>query len=298
MRAISINLLALRIWLRFKSKLDKPDAEDFTGDNARNNFDFFLALLNEIVSSTRLVLVLDEFEMLYSRLGPVKANEIVAYLRAQTVTYTWMALALVGLSDLDDLRLSYNSSLLGWEGIRVSFLDEGQVKNVLTNPPQDPDFPLDYTPEALQTIATLTDGQPYLVQVIGDRLVQRYNHIVFTEHKEHSSVFDLNDVQAVLEDPGFYSTADAYFEGVWGQAARGQPGEIVLLKALARNRDGLDKAALQASIDLDGTSFTHAIESLKRHDVLLYHKNDYISYAVPLMCRWVRKTCLDDTSRK
>jgi tetratricopeptide (TPR) repeat protein len=208
------QLLSSRIWLRFKNQLDKPKAEDFLGDNACTNFDFFLALLNEVIGNIRLVLVLDEFEMLYNRFGVAQANEIIAYLRAQTVTYTWLALALVGLSDLDDLRLSYNSSILGWEGIRVSFLDVEQVKNVLANPSQDPDFPLDYTSEALNTIATFTSGQPYLVQVLGDRLVQRYNRIVFTEQQEHSGVFDVSDVQAVLEDPSFYSTAAAYFDGV------------------------------------------------------------------------------------
>jgi hypothetical protein len=165
------------------------------------------------------------------------------------------------------------------------------VKNVLTNPSLDLDFPLDYTQEAQQSIASLTNGQPYLVQVIGDRLVQRYNRIVFTEQKGHSGVFDVNDVQAVLEDPSFYSTASAYFEGVWGQAVRGHRGEVRLLKALAGHEDGMEGTVLQATTRLDATDFTYALEALKRHDVLCV-RNNRIYYSVPLMNRWVRDTNL------
>jgi tetratricopeptide (TPR) repeat protein len=287
------QLLASRIWICFKDKLDKPDARDFTGKNARNNFDFFLMLLDSFIENRTLVIILDEFEMLYRRLGIALAEDIIAFLRGQTVTHAWMALALVGLSDLDDMSLSYNSSLLGWESIRVSFLDEEQVTNVLANPPQDPNFPLAYTPEALQTIATITYGQPYLVQVIGDRLVQRYNRIMFVEHKEHTGTFDIEDVEAVLKDPGFYSTASAYFEGVWGQAERGLSGEVTLLKELAQHIDGLAINTLQSILQLDPGTFTASFEALERHDVLRREDNR-VRFAVPLMSRWIQDTRLYD----
>jgi len=126
----------------------------------------------------------------------------------------------VGLNDLDDLRRSYSNPLLGWEPIHVSFLDATQVANILANPLNYHDFPLDYAPEALDKIATLTNGQPYLVQVIGDLLVQHYNRVVFTKHQEHGAVFDVADIQTVVDDPKFYDTAAAYFEGVWNQVTR------------------------------------------------------------------------------
>jgi tetratricopeptide (TPR) repeat protein len=282
--------LAFRFWQRFKENLDKPEKADFDGDNARVKFDSFLAILNEYIQSGRCVLVLDEFEALYKRLGPLKADETIKYLRAQIVTYAWLALALVGLSDLNDLRLSYNSSLLGWVGIRVGFLDHEQVKMILANPPQAPDFPLDFTPEALEFIAMHTNGQPYLVQVIGDQLVQRYNQMVFVEQREHSGIFNEEDVQEILKDPDFYSTAAAYFDGVWEQATKGQPGEVTLLRVLAKNTDGMDESTLREVADLDETIFMKSLQALIHHDVLC-NKNGRVHYTVPLMYRWVQNMC-------
>jgi hypothetical protein len=261
-----------------------------------------------------VLIILDEFEMLYRYLGYAVANEVIDYLRAQTVTHSWLALALVGLSDLYDLSLSYSSSLLGWKSIRVSFLEREQVENILVNPPKDLDFPLDYTSAALQMISTCTNGQPYLVQVIGDYLVQRYNHITFTERRDHSGVFDVPDIETILEDPDFYTTATAYFNGVWGQAKRGFPGEVVLLKALAMHEDGIDEDSLRTVSELDEQSFNEAFNALRRHDILwckdrdgnacnelanslkypnilcCKNENNHICFAVPLMHRWVNKT--------
>ncbi len=288
--------LAFRFWQRFKENLDKPEKADFDGDNARVKFDSFLAILNESIQSSRCVLILDEFEYLYKQLGPLKADETIKYLRAQIVTYAWLALALVGLSDLNDLRLSYNSSLLGWVGIRVGFLNHEQVKTILANPPQAPDFPLDFTPEALELIAMHTNGQPYLVQVIGDQLVQRYNQMVFVEQREHSGIFNEEDVQEILKDPDFYSTAAAYFDGVWEQATKGQPGEVTLLRMLAKNTDGMDEPNLREVADLDETIFMKSLQALIHHDVLC-NKNGRVHYTVPLMYRWVQNMCPKESSQ-
>ena len=301
-------LLSSEIWLRFRNQLIQPYAENFSGDNVRIHFNIFLKLLDEKIENSRIILLLDEFEYIYNRLDSIKANQVIAYLRGRTVTYSWLALALIGLSDLDDLSLSYGSSVLGWESIRISFLDAEQVKYVLANPPQDPDFPLDYTLEALESIVTHTNGQPYLVQVIGDRLVQRYNRIVFTEQRKHSGRFDVSDVEAVLADPGFYDTAAAYFDGVWGQATRGQPGELRLLKVLAENEAGLNKITLRSLVHLDNSIFEQALKALCRHEVLCskdnphcHHdlgdlKKDNVHYAVPLMRYWVQNTHLKELS--
>jgi tetratricopeptide (TPR) repeat protein len=288
-------LLASRIWLRFRNILERPQESEFAGMSAGTQFILFMEMLNEVVGNTRLVLVLDEFEWLYRKLGAEVAHEIIRDLRNQTQTYSWLALALVGLSDLDDLRLSYDSALLGWESIRVSFLEAPLVASVLANPPNNPDFPLDYAPEALERIASLTYGQPYLVQVIGDLLVQRYNQFVFTEQRTHNGIFSVLDVQAVVDDPGFYDMAAAYFRGIWGQAGNGQPGEQAILRVLASHKDGLSEAVLAAAVALDAAAFRIARDALKRHEVIMKASNRW-QYTVPLMRQWVKKIQLKTTS--
>jgi hypothetical protein len=281
--------IADQFWLLRDQDLKEPNVDQFVGASSRTALNRFLARLDRVIRPSRVVLVIDEFEVLYRRLGPQHAADVIAFLRAKTQAYQWMALALVGLSDLDDLRRSYGSPLLGWETIRVSFLDSGQVANVLTDLPNAPDFPLDYTLEALESIATLTNGQPYLVQVIGDLLVQRYNRLVFTERHGHSGVFDIADVHAVLDDPIFYVTAAAYFEGVWGQATGGQPGEVAILVGLSDYKHGLGEARLRVQAQLSDLVFAQSIDALIRHDILA-RQNQRITYTVPLMRRWVQDT--------
>lgn len=292
------QLLASRLWLIFRPALERPNPKDFTGGQARSNFDLLLLLIDRIIGNGSLVIILDEFENLYRQLGNEQANTTIAFLRNQTTSHNWLALALVGLSDLDDMRLSYQAPLLGWANLHIGFLDKDQTKNILANPSQNPDFPLTYSEEALNRLADETFGQPYLMQVIGDRLVQRFNRIVFRQHKEHSGKFEIEDVEAVLNDPEFFDTAAAYFDGVWGQALRGQQGEIALLKALALSNTSLSKEYLQTTTGLQPALFTIALETLKRHDVVIDpNKNQngdhkQVKYAVPLMQRWVQKTQL------
>jgi hypothetical protein len=50
--------------------------------------------------------------------------------------------------------------------IKVGFMKAGATHQILANPSIE-DFPLDYTPEALDKIYALTHGQPYLVQLVG-----------------------------------------------------------------------------------------------------------------------------------
>ena len=288
--------IALRLWRLVKGELKMPEMNEYVKGHARIRFDVFLADFNEKRAGMRVVLVMDEFELLYRRMGSKQAEEIIGHLRTQTQVYHWLALALVGLSDLEDLSLSYQSALLGWEPIAVSFLDASEVAKVLTNPAGDPDFPLDYSQEALNEIFTITNGQPYLVQVIGDLLVQHYNRVVFTEQREHGPIFNPADVHAVVNNPHFYATAAAYFQGVWGQATKGQPGEGQILKALAVSKNGLTEAELQSAAQIEGNTFIYARDSLKRHAVICPLDGRW-HYTVPLMQRWVQENCLTTKPR-
>jgi len=289
-------ILAEKLWLYVQDRMREPNMKQFTRVHARVAFTRFLTKFHQVAKEKQVILVLDEFELLHKAMGIPATYEAIEYLRQLTrdLGFDWLTLALVGLNDLDDLEDSYGNALLGWTAIHVSFLTPAQVATVLANPPNDPDFPLNYTSEALTMIATLTNGQPYLVQIIGDLLVQHYNYIVFTQQREHSGVFDVADVEAVIDDVKFYATAASYFQGVWAQVLRGQPEELVLLKTLAQYEGGMEDSALQNEVHLDERVLIESISVLKRHDILS-SKENLIRYAVPLMRFWVKNILLRDT---
>ena len=148
------------------------------------------------------------------------------------------------------------------------------------------EFPLDYTSEALDKIYTLTAGQPYLVQLVGFQLVRLYNDSVFVSEagtkfqqgRPRDPVFTVQDVEAVINDPEFFKRGRYYFDGVWGQAARGASEQQAILKALEPHPEGLSIEELSTQLDeivgathvspLQEETLQEALKTLTRHDVI------------------------------
>lgn len=262
---------------------DPPNLDLFLVASPSTALTSFLRRLRRSPQS-RVVLVIDEIEWLGRKLTGEQAAAVLRELRGFTQTYTWLSLALVGLSDLDDLRRSYSNPLLGWESIRVGFLGDAEVARVLTAPAEQGRLPLDFSPTALERIASLTRGQPYLVQVLGDRLVEYFNEQLLAGAWKHPPLFEIDDVDAVAESADFYSAAAAYFSGVWEQFAAYQP----LLRALAPYAEGLDRVALGALVSGQIVNLDEALELLQRHDILS-QVADRLRFSVPLMRRWAER---------
>ncbi len=148
--------------------------------------------------------------------------------------------------------------------IPVSFLRPEAARRLITQP--NPDFGLDYDLEALERIIDLTNGQPYLVQLIGHGLVTRFNRQSFEEGVERERRFSLADVEAVIGGPEFYRDGNAYFTGVWGQAKQGPPRQQTILTTLAHGPATGEDLAAQSGLSLEPS--LAALKTLRRHDVV------------------------------
>ncbi|HEY9821914.1 MAG TPA: ATP-binding protein, partial [Candidatus Sericytochromatia bacterium] len=181
--------------------------------------------------------------------------------------------------------------------IHVGFLQSGATRQILANP--DEDFPLDYTPDALDQIYALTAGQPYLVQLVGFQLVRRYNDYVFEQGRSRNPDFTVEDVEAVINDAEFFKRGRYYFDGVWGQAARGAFGQQAILRALAPHPQGLSIDELKTQLDefvgaqslapLQEETLQDALKTLTRHDVIQQKEGGW-QIIVELFRRWVLPT--------
>ncbi|WP_414545680.1 hypothetical protein [Nostoc sp. CCY0012] len=170
-------------------------------------------------------------------------------------------------------------------------MNPGTTRQILANPVIE-DFPLDYTPEALNEIYQLTSGQPYLLQLVGFQLVRQYNDFVFEQGRSRNPVFTVEDVQAVIQDPVFFKRGSGYFTGVWGQAAQGADGQQVILHLLAPHPEGLSLDALTQSTSLGSEIIQAALTTLKRHDVVEEIQGDW-RVIVELFRRWILQEKLD-----
>jgi hypothetical protein len=233
-----------------------------------------------------LIVALDEFEKIEELIEAEKIpKDFMGYLRGLVQMSSKVAFAFAGLHTLEEMTADYFQPFFASViPIHVGFLQPGATRQILANP--DEDFPLDYTPEALDQIYALTAGQPYLVQLVGFQLVRRYNDYVFEQGRPRDPVFTVEDVEAVINDPEFFKRGRYYFDGVWGQAARGASGQQAILKALAPHPQGLSIDALAQVTGMEEETLQEALKTLKRHDVVQEREGDW-QIIVELFRRWV-----------
>ncbi|MBD2128070.1 ATP-binding protein [Microcoleus sp. ZQ-A2] len=249
-----------------------------------------------------LIVALDEFEKIEELIEAEKIpKDFMGYLRGLVQMSSKVAFAFAGLHTLEEMTADYFQPFFASViPIHVGFLQPGATRQILANPTDDDsslssprgggieggEFPLDYTPEALDQIYTLTAGQPYLVQLVGFQLVRRYNDYVFEQGRPRDPVFTIEDVEAVINDPEFFKRGRYYFDGVWGQAARGASGQQAILKALAPHPEGLSIDALAQATAMDEETLQEALKTLMRHDVVQEREGCW-QIIVELFRRWV-----------
>lgn len=231
-------------------------------------FERYLKQVEANLSETGLIIALDEFEKIEKLIEKGKIDsDFMEVLRGMVQMSPKIAFALAGLHTLDEMTGDYSHPFFAsFINIKVSFMESAATRQILANPHED--FLLDYAPEALSAISSWTAGQPYLVQLVGFQLVRRYNEQVFEMGNSRDPVFTVEDVRAVINDPEFFQRGRYYFDGVWGQAARGAPGQQEILRAIAPHREGLDINTLAEITGMNETNLQPALNSLIRHDVV------------------------------
>lgn len=252
-------------------------------------FDRFLTVVRQNIRSRRLILTIDEFELIEDTIhrGAVDA-ELLGYLRGVIHSERWFVLALAGLHTLEEMTADYwNPLFSSVTPVRVSFLTWEATANLLANPTED--FPLDFTREAIDRVYAHAHGQPFLTQLIGHTLVRLYNQSVFEDQTPREARFTAADVDEVIERAELYEQGHYYFQGVWSQA-QGQPqGQLALLRALAQADMSLSQADWLSASGLDASVARESMRALLQHDVVTVNAEECYDFAVPLMRRWLRK---------
>ncbi|KAB8321248.1 ATP-binding protein [Tolypothrix campylonemoides VB511288] len=247
----------------------------------------YLSQVEGELGTKGLIVALDEFEKIEELIsaGKIPVN-FMGYLRGLAHKSSKIAFALAGLHTLEEMTADYFQPFFASViPIHVGFIEAGATHQMLANPAIE-DFPLDYSPEALDKIYDLSHGQPYLVQLVGFQLVRRYNDEVFSTGRARDHVFKIEEVDAVVNDPEFFQRGRYYFDGVWGQAARGAAGQQAILRAIAPSPEGLSLEALSHCTSIEIAPLQEALNTLKRHDVVEEIEGRW-HIIVELFRRWV-----------
>ena len=268
-----------------QGQLGEPNEERFCTHNPFTALDRFLKQLDSVRAEQRFIITIDEFELIEQLIEQKRLEpRLLDFWRGLIQTYPWFVLAFAGLHTLQEMTQNYWNPLFGSvTAIPVSFLSPKAAERLITQP--SPDFNLDYDTETITEIIQLTNGQPYLVQLVGHTLVTRFNRQMFEERIERDRRFTLEDVNAVINTPEFYRDGNAYFNGVWVQAENSEPpGQTAILEALCQAGLSITEIAEKTGLSCD--RIQSALLTLQRHDVIKQQNEQYV-YTVELMRRWV-----------
>ncbi|PSR18501.1 hypothetical protein C8255_07080 [filamentous cyanobacterium CCP3] len=269
--------------------ISEPDEATFLAadHNPYQSLNRWLKLVAPYMTNRRFIVAIDEFELIETAIdeGRIEAG-LTEYLRGLIQTTDWIVLAMAGLYTLQEKCYDYWHPLFGSiKPRRVSFLSADSTRRLITQPAAD--FPLDYTQAAIEGIIHLTYGQPYLVQLIGQKLVAQFNYQVFEAGQSRDRPISLDDLHAVIDSPDFFQDGGAYFTGVWRQAEdSAAPGQAQILQVLAAGEKSL--AELIAGAGLSEAQIEVALKTLQDHDVVKSTGEGLYSFTVELMRRWVQ----------
>lgn len=199
-------------------------------------FDLFLDQINSTFDEAKLVLLIDEFEILEQKVTEgALAPEIFEYLRSQMQHRRNLNFLLSGIHTIEHLSANYWSVFFNIARHRqLSKLNEEAAVKLISEPTGDS---LVYDPLAIEKIRSLTADQPYLIQLICRSLVEYSNY-------EHKNYVTINDVNKVLRE--VMETGQVHFTWVWHLST---PDERIALSIIAQ--EGREEGALVSFTDIE-----------------------------------------------
>jgi hypothetical protein len=287
-QGVSDILMAISDAIAETLEIEPPNRQDLL-DLPERTFENYLKQILREMPYQGLIIALDEFEELETLIneGAIHST-FIKVLRSWIQMNPKLGFILAGLHTLDEMSRDYFSPFFSGfgESLRITFLSPASTRQLLTEPTED--FALRYDRTSVEYIHELTYGQAYLVNLIGFRLVSRFNRLRFEQNSEINDIITRDDVDAVVTDE-ILQRATYYFEGVWNQAAKGAPRQQDILQALAEYTEGREKEELQQELGIENQDLDRAIATLKHHDVI-GEDGTKIKILVELFRRWLLRS--------
>ncbi len=260
---------------------------------ATSNLDKLLNLLDKQLNGRRVIVAIDEFELIQKRIEQGRIDpDVLLYLRGINYKYKWLGLVFAGLHELAEMNSDYFGPFFGSaKHIRISYLEPEDAHELITQA-GNPDFELKYDDDLVDYIYTLTYGQPYLIQMLCSELVEQWNERWRAEKGQIEPRLTRFQLEAALTER-FFDEADYYFRGAWTQVGE---KEHKLMLAVAdwgeqsqKNpavTTAIPKEQLRKTVRCSPKTFEIVLQNLYRRD-LMEERRNHVSYFSEIMRRWV-----------
>lgn len=260
-------------------------------------FGRFLQQVNISLKDRKLILLLDEFEVLENQVKNGNLEpEIFEYLRSLMQKGYPIRFLLSGTHQIHELTLSYWSVFfnIALHYRLPSRISARGAEALITEPVAN----LEYEPLAVKKIRLLTADQPYLINLVCHELVVHCN-------KMQKNYVTINDVNLVLRS--VLETGTIHFDWLWKDKLTKKMYQLVLLiiaegsKDESRQFDLDDIRAIYQSHHLDyhQDEIAHALNTLVAEDVIETNgverhetviENARYSLTNGLLRQWLRRT--------
>jgi outer membrane protein assembly factor BamB len=200
-----------------------PDDLNFEADPTAA-FDLFLSTIRAQLGTSKLILLIDEFETLQDKIEEqqISAN-VLKYLRNLIQHRQGISLLFAGAPKIRHLTEWYWAAFFNIAYIHtLAKLAIEEAEELITRPVSQY---LRYDNLAVEKLHRLTNDQPYLIHLICATLIQYCN-------KQAKNYVTVNDVNIVCDQ--IIATQSNYFNWIWNQL-QDSPVEQMVLAALAQN---------------------------------------------------------------
>jgi hypothetical protein len=147
--------------------------EDLEGDPF-TGFDEWLDRVEGVLDQHSVLLALDEFEALERpiNVGRFSETDLLGMFRHLIQHRPRFKVLLSGSHSLDEFE-RWAGYLINMQTVHLSYLNETEARQLIEQPVKD--FSLRYEPEASQRVLALTQGHPFLIQLLCAEIVALKN---------------------------------------------------------------------------------------------------------------------------
>lgn len=185
------------------------DAPEIDANSPTRLFNRFLDTLVGPLNGKRLVMMIDEFELIEAKITEGKLDaDILGYFRSLIQHRDHLVFIFTGTHRLEEMSRDYWSILFNLALYRrISYLSQAEAAALIRKPVKGS---LDVDDLVVEKIVALTNGHPYLIQLICWALVNQCN----AQQRNYATINDVNDaVQEIL------TTGEVHFAYLWQQAS-------------------------------------------------------------------------------
>ncbi len=212
--------MAFEIWRELSERnteISEPKQSEFAQNPAFHFRNIFLRKIQQKFGDRRLILMMDEFECIDSRIREGKIDkDVLDFMRNLMQHHERMDFVFSGTHQLEDMSADYWSVLFNI-GLyhKISFLERHEAVRLICDPVKEY---LKYDRLAVEKILEMTAGHPYFIQLVCYYLI---NHQI-KEKQNYTTIEDVNDVLREVVVAG-----TPHFQYIWNGLTRFE--RIILL---------------------------------------------------------------------